>query len=346
MKGRFWSTERPQAERGSQKGQNVADKAIQSYEEALKIDSSYVLAYAGLADVYASISGNSKKPTDALEKALSAVNDALERKESRASAEVYASIGTVKWWLERDFVAAVMAFERAITINPQLADAHKRYSSCLTAMGKHNEAKTEIKKALELEPNSAINQLSKGINLFFEHDYQAAIEQLEPISKNSQMVAAHRFLAMAYGQASRTEDALEELKKAEGENKDNSDILGARAYILAHSDKISDRKEALNLALILERQWSTSKREEREAYVSPYNIAVSYAAIPGEEKKSIQWIDEAIAEGDPRVTWLNVDPRFDELRKSKKKDEFDSRVKSAATPVRVPCEFNSEKRLK
>lgn len=57
--------------------------------------------------------------------------------------------------------------------------------------------------------------------------------------------------------------------------------------------------------------------------------------------------DQAIAEGDPQVTWLNMDPRFDELRKSMLiKDEFERRVKLAATPIRMSCELNSEKRLK
>ena len=117
-------------------------KAIWNYEKAIEIDQSYALAFAGLADMYVSIGGMNIAPTYAKDKAVKAAEDALNWAE--CPAEVYGSIGTEKWWLERNFSTANVAFRLAIKTNPDLADSHKRYSSFLAAQGKADEADREI----------------------------------------------------------------------------------------------------------------------------------------------------------------------------------------------------------
>ncbi|MGH9928878.1 MAG: tetratricopeptide repeat protein, partial [Pyrinomonadaceae bacterium] len=327
MQGRFWSTERPNAEGQKLKGEDIAKKAIDSYEKAIEIDKEYAQAYAGLADMYASISGVSMDPTEAKNNAVRAVKNAQNFGENLA--EVNASIGTEKWWLERDFSTARLAFQLAIRLNEQFSDSHKRYSSCLAALGKVREAEDEIQRALMMEPDSSLMQLTKGQNHFFAHQYPEAIEQLRTlVSKYPTMSAAHRFLALALEQKNQHDEALDQLEQSKGKSEPDSDFLGTRAHILARKGEV---EEARKIALSLETAREKAKKEKLN-YVSPYNIAVIYAEIPNKEAEAFKWLDLALLEFDPRVNWLKVDPRFSELRRAQE-SEFNQRLLAAGLPL-------------
>lgn len=325
MSGRFWSTERPTVESQKLKADEIAQRAITNYREAINLDKTYARAHAGLTDMYTSISGVNMDPREAREKAVAAAVDAQNYGDNQA--EVYASIGTEKWWLERDFSTARIAFLLAIKLDDQFSDGHKRYSSCLAALGDHVEARKQIDLALRLEQESTIIQLTSAQNYFFARDYVRAINQLRTIIKNNpKMSVAYRFLAMAYEQNNMKEQALEELKTlekiatADGGIINDSDFWATRGHILART---SNSDEALKIALNLE-----GLKKENKEYVSSYNIALVYAGIPNKEADAFRWLDKAIVEFDPRVAWLKVDPRFAELGKSKEED-FKQRLKAA-----------------
>ena len=334
--GRFWSFQRTNAQGEVKK--KFTDSAIENYLAARKLrsDPYYALASAGLADIYLSMGGAGKDPTDAKKQALEWALDATEAAQTPGEevAEAYSAIGTEKWWLERDFLTARIAFQLAIKLNPNLADAHKRYSNCLAALEKIDEAKQEMDIALRMEPESPIFQLASAQNYFFAERYEDAIGQLQKLISNepTKNFTAYRFLAMALDQRHLSQEALDQLKKIEDENKDDSDFLSTKAYIQAH---LGQTTEAGNQAKDLGVRWNLRKQnkaQDNEDYVSPYNIAVIYAALPNENQNALSWLDKAIVEYDPRVNWLKVDPRFKKLRELNGND-FDALLRKAGLPV-------------
>lgn len=350
--GRYWSLRRASAKVEDKK--EFAQKAVDSYETARQsgVARYNALALAGLADIAIATAGAGKKPKDAQKEALDKALEAADIGEDQAvafpntgidkfAAEAYAAIGTEKWWLERDFVAARIAFRLAIKLNPDLADAHKRYSACLNAMGEFGKADREMKHALLIEPHSTIFQSTRGQNLFFARNYSEAIKGLQDVIDLEPDIdpVAYRFLAMAlgeYGQNQATNTANREallikaLEKLDRFDKtDDSDILSVKAYILARLNRTS---EARDIAQRLERSWQENANEDN---VSSYNIAVIYAAMADTHGDSLKWLSRAINESDQRVAWLMVDPRFDDLRKTKEnKAEFDKRLKDGRLPLK------------
>lgn len=324
MLGRFYSTERTNAADPKQL-EELTNKAIWNYEKAIKIDQSYALALAGLADIYVSIGGINIAPTEAKDKALKAAEDALNCVE--CPAEVYGSLATEKWWLERNFLIAKMAFRLAIQTNPNLADSHKRFSSYWAAQNEPDKAREEIDIALKLEPESTIFQLTSGQNYFFAQRYDLAITQLQKLIAIDPKPAAYRFLAMALEQKNLNDQALEQLKKSASKCEEDWDCLGALGHI---KGQMNQREEALKITQTLEdlKQTLENPKNETKNYVSSYNIAVVYAAIPDKADDAFRWLDRAIEEFDPRVTWLRVDPRFKELGKSRT-DDFQKRLRTA-----------------
>ena len=47
--------------------------------------------------------------------------------------------------------------------------------------------------------------------------------------------------------------------------------------------------------------------------VAPYHFALVYTGL-GEQDEAITWLEKALAERDPRVSWLKVEPSWDALR--------------------------------
>lgn len=325
--GRFWAFQRTHATGADKK--NFAQRAIDKYKQVTS-DPYYALAQAGLADIYLSTAGAGQDPRkaskDALEAALRAA-EASQKPHQEVVAEPYAAIGTQKWWLERDFLTARMAFRLAINLNPNLADSHKRYSSCLAVLGKVPEAADEMRRALELEPESSIFQFANGQNYVFAGDYDAAIEQLQRlVSSNPKMYDAYRFLAIALEQKRGPADALVELEKVENlirkeAEKTNpgsvvvldSDFLSTKAHVLAGVGRTDD---AMDIVRELIRRKKVNEETQGADYISPYNLAVIFTAFTDRKTDVLGYLNEAVRSLDPRANWMNVDPRFKNWRES------------------------------
>jgi serine/threonine protein kinase len=98
------------------------NKSIEYFQKAIELDSTYALAYAGLADAYAVLPDHSDIPLDdVLTKAKQAARKALEL--DGKLAEAHASMGLIHRW-EKDFENSEKEFLLATELNPGYAYAH------------------------------------------------------------------------------------------------------------------------------------------------------------------------------------------------------------------------------
>ncbi|GAF99718.1 unnamed protein product, partial [marine sediment metagenome] len=108
-------------------------KAIKYFERALEVDSTYALAYAGLADAYTILGVyNILPPEDTWPNARAAAEKALVIDDGLA--EAHTSLAMVKLYYEWDWPGAEREFKRALEINPNSVDAHLWYADFLSAM--------------------------------------------------------------------------------------------------------------------------------------------------------------------------------------------------------------------
>jgi TolB-like protein len=173
LKGRFWWNKR------SEDGFN---KGIDFFQQAIAKDSSYALAYSGLADCYSLLPYYGfVAPKEALPKAREAVLKALQLDDTLAEAHV--SVATVKEY-DWDWPGAEREFQRAIELNPTYAYAHGSYGWLLASTGRFEEGIAEGKRALELDPFSLVINRNLGDVLYYARQFDQAIEQyrkgLEP----------------------------------------------------------------------------------------------------------------------------------------------------------------------
>jgi serine/threonine protein kinase/tetratricopeptide (TPR) repeat protein len=295
LKGRFfWNKWTPEGMRVS----------LGFYEQAIRIDPRYALAWAGLADSHA-VLGNIKAvpPAEAFPRAKAAALKALEIDPDLA--EAHASLGFVRRFFDWDWPAAERSFARALRLNPAYATAHRWYAQFLAGSGRHAEAVREAELALELEPLSIIIYTAVGDVLFYARRFDEAIGYYRrALELDPEFLPGHSDLARALEHSGRIEEAIagyeRAIRLAQGENADPSAGL-ANAYAVA-----GRRTEAL---AVLEEL----KSRRAAQYVSPWALASIYARL-GEDETALDWLDRAYAEHDSTLVWVKVHPRFDRLR--------------------------------
>jgi tetratricopeptide (TPR) repeat protein len=152
-------------------------KAVEYFEQAIKMDPDYAPAYVGLATAYWIFSRQSSTfpPDEARPKAKAALQKALEL--DYTLPEAHSIWGTIKQD-EDDWSTAERELKRAIELNPNSASAHFDYSMYLEKIGRNDQAIAEAKRMLEIDPLSPFAVIAVGIRCFTARQYDQAIELL------------------------------------------------------------------------------------------------------------------------------------------------------------------------
>lgn len=130
-----------------------AQKAAEYFEQALRLDPDYALAYAWMAHALHRVGTGGLAQVEN-EKAKEAVKKALELDINLA--EAYAVRGKLNFAYDFDFAAAEKDLLRAIELEPNNDSAHWGYALVLAYRGDFDDAMAEIETALAIDPNSLI----------------------------------------------------------------------------------------------------------------------------------------------------------------------------------------------
>jgi TolB-like protein/Tfp pilus assembly protein PilF len=127
-------------------------QAVGYFRRALVHDSTYALAWAGLADARSLLSLYGYAPADSvLPKALAAAERAVALDPDLA--EAHASLALVNDY-RRNGPVAVRAYRRALDLNPNYARAHQWLGNLYLSLGHLGQARSHLQAAAELDPLS------------------------------------------------------------------------------------------------------------------------------------------------------------------------------------------------
>ena len=311
LKGRFFWNKR--TEEGIRKG-------IEYYRQAIEVDPTYALAYAGLAESYMPLGAwGYLPPGEAFPKVKVWARKALEIDDQLAEAHV--PLGAALFLYEREQESGVKEVRIAIELNPNYPRAHQVYGEFLSWLGEFDAAAEELRQALELDPLSAVLHQVDAQTSYYARRFEEAIQKCrKSIEIEPGYPFGHYVLGLALEQVGRFEEAVEHLQKP---------LELARHSLLMHAELghayalWGKEAEARQILHGLEQT-----REER--YVPAYSFAQIYAGLDDREQ-ALLWLEQANEERSTRMMFVKIDPAFDALQSDPK---FQDLLRRAKLPAR------------
>jgi TolB-like protein/tetratricopeptide (TPR) repeat protein len=276
------------------------DEAIRSFNEALRLDPNYALAYCGISDTYGWIGGNTMPGREAWAKEEETSRKAIAIEPDLA--EGHFSLGLALASMFR-FDEGEAAMRRALSLNPNLALAHDQLGWLLQILGRSAESVRHSQRALELEPASVIFYTDFALNLFFMRRFDEGLAQARRgLALNPNDAGAHTMAGLNLAGLRRFPEAITEMRRAVALD-GLPWVQGRLGWMLALSGDRSGAEETLKA---LDEIAATR-------YVGPGAYAPIFMGL-GETEKVFDWLDRA-AEAQDGVCWyLLSDPTFDPVR--------------------------------
>ncbi len=278
-------------------------KAIEYFRQAVEIDPSYSLAYAGLADCYVLLGWNSYlPPKEAFPKGQAAAKTALQL--DLDLAEAHTPLAALLWLHDWQWEEAQTEFNRSLELGPNYATANHWYAEYAMTMGRHGEALTRMKKGLDLDPLSLIINVAVGWALYFARRYDEAIEQLRrTVDLDPNYPVTYWILGLLLRKTGCYELAITEGEKGVKLSGGSPLMRAALAHTLGTAGR---KKEALQMLDDL-------TRLAKQKYVAPYFFAGIYIGL-GENDRAIEYLEKCYEEHSHWLIYLHIDPSMDVLR--------------------------------
>lgn len=285
-------------------------KALQEFQTAVERDPQFAAAHAEEAFAYFLLAqplAALPNRNEGMEKAKQAAQRALEIDDGVALA--HSVLGWVTAFYDWDWATAEKQYQRALEINPNLAEAHMGHAFLLSVLGRHNEAIAEARRAVELAPLDLSLRTALAEQLMHANRAaEAERECLEVIKIDHGFARGYAVLSWVYEYSGRHDRAI-----------------AIQAQLLKISGATPQEIEEMNRAYRTGGMVAVH-RVDLENYLEQrppryYDLATLYAVV-GEREKALDNLWKAYDTRDGSMIFIGVameldpvrsDPRFKEL---------------------------------
>jgi TolB-like protein/DNA-binding winged helix-turn-helix (wHTH) protein/Flp pilus assembly protein TadD len=279
-----------------------ADMAAKYFARATQIDPSYALAWVGLSRACNWQVNTGLIPSEeGRRRALEAVERALALNPNLA--EAHSQMGRIKQQLDFDWAGAHASFQRAVALDPGNPEVVRSAAISADILGRFDEALRLKRRAVDLDPLNADSWESLAETEYFMGQLdEAAADFKKALELNPEVVAAHKKLSEIYVIQGRPQQALPEIELV----RDDAD----RGWLYAIAYHTLGRQKESDAAL--------SEFVMKYHANGAYQIAQAYA-FRNQPVEAFEWLDRAYAQRDggligtkvePLLKNLHSDPRF------------------------------------
>src|SRR5437763_4467024 len=288
-------------------------KAVSHYDEAIRLDPNYALAYAERSEAWTLIGDLTGEVKTAWAKARDDGEKAVAI--SPGLAEANAALGWVRFFTEWKFAEGLSELKRAKELSPANPTANDLLARVIVYLGKLDEAEKQARQAVESDPLAFPAQNNLGRVLWFEGKLDEAdaiarkAAELQPTAASS-----HRWQVLVAIQRGDFDEALREAQSETDES--------YRRFELAVAQFARGDRKAADAALadLIAHDQGLD-----------YQVAQVYA-VRGEKEKAFEWLQIAFDNHDTGMLARLVDPLLHGLRDDPRYKALVAKMKFPATP--------------
>ena len=278
------------------------EASIPYFQDAIRRDPTFAPPYVGLATAYSNLGTVfvGGLPEETRPKVMNAAEKALELDPNLAEAHVLlANVKQEQWhWAD-----AEAEYRRALALNPNSAAAHEGLALWLVCQGRADEAVAWAERGRELDP-LAVSFEDFGWTLFQARQYDQAIHELRgALAVRPDDVGTLTDLGFVLIANNQAADAIPVLEKAVSVSKGSPAATGVLIRAYAHAGR---RGDALRLLAEL-------KRRGKAGYVPAGAFVNAYLGL-GENDEAFAWLEQAYKEQSNMLQFVKVHPFFDPIR--------------------------------
>src|SRR5213076_2369085 len=270
-------------------------KAVGYYDQAVRLDPQYALAYAERSEAWTLIVDLTGEGKTAWPKARSDAERAVAI--APALAEAHAALGWVRFFAEWKFAEGLSELKRAKELAPANPTANDLLARVIVYLGRLDEAEQQGRQAVELDPLASAPKNNLARILWYQgklDEADAAARKTAELQPNS--ASSRRWQVLVAIQRGDKETALREAQLEPDES--------YRRFELAVAQFARGDRTAADAAL------ADLIANDRGL---DYQIAQVYA-VRGEKEKAFEWLQIAIDNHDTGMLGLLVDPLLTSLR--------------------------------
>jgi len=280
-------------------------RARQLFEEATRQDPDYPLPWVGLCDLYTILCLYGFEREDVgYPKARAAVERALSLNDQVA--EAHRALGFCRLFLDWDMKgalgSAVSAFERSVELDPTSGLTHV-WLGWPAWPGRDDVALTAVRQAQQLDPlNAYIHSLAGAV-----HDFYGRAEEGLPAVEQALEIDPYYLVALylgggVYSRLGRHDDALPLFARAVELTERAPFYVSYDAWAQARAGNVEAARSAL----------AELEARARSEHVQPLHLAVVHAAL-GERDRAFARLEEGVR---ARNGWIGTPrmPMFDDFR--------------------------------
>ncbi len=282
-------------------------KSLNLFQQALDKDPNFARAWTGIAKAWEWLADAYVRPLEAYPKVKEAASKALALDDRDAEAHCY--LGETKRILDHDFAGEEAELKRALEIDPNSATAHLFMSFLKCAQGDLDEGVKQIQEAEKLDPLSPIiidSAVERYVAADRLDDAISAGKRVLQVDPN--YIYFDSALAEAYREKGNLQEAVAVYEKAQAVTHSPSAGL---AITYAKMGRWEDAHRVLDQLI----------EKSRRQYVTADSIAAVYVAL-GDKEEAFHWLERALDEHSAPmygIAWhpifraLRSDPRFADL---------------------------------
>ena len=277
--------------------------AIELFGRAVSIDPRHDGALVGLADAWGLLASHGMdEPRSAMVRAREFANRALTI--NPESADAHRALGRITMIGDWDWTIAEWHFRRALEIRESDPLTHRWFAYLLSATARHADAERHARRAVDLDPLSINAATGLGYVLYAArrfNDAEAVLRRV--IEVDPEYTQARRDLGRVLAMQGRYREALAECERVLRLTGGSSVTLAEAAWVYGRS---GDPGGAGRLLAQLRARASAK-------YVPDDSLALALWAS-GERDVAVATLERAFEARLPMLAYLAVDPMWDEQR--------------------------------